>query len=103
MTAQELAALARQRLTLIHPARAPDEGPAEHLRNALTILRFSLAHDVSAGGLESAIAEAAAWSNAEAEVELPANSACAGAVLGVSPDQVPGLGWKRLVQIGEVA
>jgi hypothetical protein len=64
---------------------------------------LSLAHDVSAGGLESAIAEAAAWSSAEAEVELPANSAAPAAVLAVSPDRVPGLGWKRLVQIGEVA
>jgi phosphoribosylformylglycinamidine synthase II len=64
---------------------------------------LSLAHDLSDGGLERALAEAAAWSGAEAEVELPANPAGVAAVLAVSPDQVPGLGWERLVQIGEVA
>jgi len=64
---------------------------------------LSLAHDVSDGGLERALAEAAAWSSAEANVELPANPAGAAAVLAVSADQVPGLGWERLVQIGEVA
>jgi phosphoribosylformylglycinamidine synthase II len=64
---------------------------------------LSLAHDVSDGGLERTLAEAAAWSGAEAKVELPANPARAAAVLAVPPDQVPGLGWERLVQIGEVA
>jgi phosphoribosylformylglycinamidine synthase subunit PurL len=63
---------------------------------------LSLAHDLSDGGLERAIAEAAAWSNAEPEVELPADSAGVAAILAVSPDKVPGLGWERLVQIGEV-
>src|SRR5437870_2246996 len=64
---------------------------------------LSLAHDLSDGGLERALAEAAAWSSAEANVELPANPAGAAAVLAVSADRVPGLGWERLVQIGEVA
>jgi len=63
---------------------------------------LSLAHDVPNGGLERAIAEAAAWSGAEAEVELPADQSGAAAILAVSADQVPGLGWERLVQIGEV-
>jgi phosphoribosylformylglycinamidine synthase subunit PurL len=63
---------------------------------------LSLAHDLSDGGLERAIAEAAAWSNAEPEVELPADSAGIAAILAVSPDQVQGLGWERLVQIGHV-
>jgi hypothetical protein len=40
--AQEAAALARRRIALLH---VPTEGPAEHVRNALTILRFSLDHD----------------------------------------------------------
>jgi len=35
MTPQELAAHARRRLALV---RVPDEGPAEHLRNALALL-----------------------------------------------------------------
>jgi phosphoribosylformylglycinamidine synthase II len=63
---------------------------------------FSLAHDVS-DGLERAIAEAATWSSAEAEVELRTDPVGAAAVLAVSPDQVPGLGWERLVEIGQVA
>jgi phosphoribosylformylglycinamidine synthase len=62
---------------------------------------LSLAHDVS-DGVERAIAEAAAWSSAEAEVALPADPAGAAVVLAVSPDQVPGLGWERLVVIGRV-
>jgi phosphoribosylformylglycinamidine synthase II len=62
---------------------------------------FSLAHDIS-DGVERAIAEAAAWSSAEAEVALPADPAGAAVVLAVSPDQVPGLGWERLVVIGRV-
>ena len=64
---------------------------------------LSLAHDLSDGGLERALAEAAAWSATETNVELPANPPGAAAVLAVSADQVPGLGWERLVQIGEVA
>ena len=63
---------------------------------------LSLAHDLSDGGLERALAEAAAWSGTEANVELPSNPAGAAAVLAVPADQVPGLGWERLVQIGEV-
>jgi hypothetical protein len=42
-TTQHLAEIARRRLTLIHAV--PAEGPSEHLRNALTILRFSIEHD----------------------------------------------------------
>ncbi|TML10665.1 MAG: phosphoribosylformylglycinamidine synthase subunit PurL, partial [Actinobacteria bacterium] len=64
---------------------------------------ISLAHDLSAGGLERALAEAAAWSGAGADVDLPAGPAGAAAILAVSPDQASGLGWERLVQIGEVA
>ena len=44
MTTPELAALARRRLSRIHAA-VPEEGPAEHVRNALAILRFSIEHD----------------------------------------------------------
>jgi len=63
---------------------------------------LSFAHDLSDGGLERAIAEAAAWSSAEPEVELPADSGDVAAILAVSPGQVTGLGWERLVQIGHV-
>jgi phosphoribosylformylglycinamidine synthase len=64
---------------------------------------LSLAHDLSDGGVGRAIAEAAAWSGARAKVDLPTNPTGAAAVLALSPDQVPGLDWERLVQIGEVA
>ncbi len=37
MTTQDLAALARRRLALIHDA-VPEEGPADHLRNAIQLL-----------------------------------------------------------------
>jgi hypothetical protein len=63
---------------------------------------LSFAHDLSDGGLERAIAEAEAWSSVEAEVELPADSGDVAAILAVSPEQVPGLRWERLVQIGHV-
>jgi phosphoribosylformylglycinamidine synthase II len=64
---------------------------------------LSLAHDLTDGGVAQALAEAAAWSGAEAEVELPANLEAVAAVLAVPRDQVPRLGWERLVQIGEVS
>ncbi len=35
-TTQELAALARRRLALVHAV--PEEGPAEHIRNPLALL-----------------------------------------------------------------
>ena len=64
---------------------------------------LSLAHDISNGGLDRTLAEAAAWCGVPAQVDLPADTSAAAAVLAVSPDQIPGLGWERLVQIGEVA
>lgn len=51
MTPEDLAALARRRLTLIHasppgqpipPALVAPEGPVEHLRNALAMVRLFL-------------------------------------------------------------
>jgi hypothetical protein len=64
---------------------------------------LSLAHDVSSGGLKRTLGEAGVWSGSPAEVDMGAIPAAAAAVLAVSPDQVPGLGWERLVRIGEVA
>jgi phosphoribosylformylglycinamidine synthase len=63
---------------------------------------LSLAHDVWDDGLERGLGEAAAWSGAEADVDLPADPAGAAAVLAVSPERVPELGWERLVEIGQV-
>jgi hypothetical protein len=36
-TTEHLAAIARRRLALVHPG-VPEEGPAEHVRNALALL-----------------------------------------------------------------
>ena|SRR3989442_14402183 len=54
-TAAQLAALARRRLAAIHPRRRRDdvliaivlleEGPEQHIRNALQILRWTIDHD----------------------------------------------------------
>ncbi|HET8607134.1 MAG TPA: AIR synthase-related protein, partial [Gaiellaceae bacterium] len=51
--------------------------------------RLSLAHDVSDGGLEVALAEAALWSGLGADVELPAEEPLAGAaILACPPERV---------------
>jgi phosphoribosylformylglycinamidine synthase len=63
---------------------------------------LSLAHDVSDGGLELALQEAEEWSGLEADVELPVEPAAGAAVVATSRDQVPRLGSKGLVEIGEV-
>ncbi len=61
---------------------------SEALKEQAALIRFlwesgpllSLAHDVSDGGLELALAEAAAWSGIEADVNLP-QAADAGAIV----------------------
>ena len=65
---------------------------------------LSLAHDVGSGGLEQALAEAAAWSGGlEADVELPALDPDLGAaVLACAPGDVARLGSRGFVQIGTV-
>jgi phosphoribosylformylglycinamidine synthase len=64
---------------------------------------LTLAHDVSDGGLELALEEAAAWSGAEADLELPAEPTTGTAVLACAPENVAKLGSKGLVEIGRVA
>jgi hypothetical protein len=61
---------------------------------------LSLAHDVGAGGLDVALAEAALWSSVGAEVELP--EAATGVVLACRPDRAELLHWPELVRLGVV-
>ena len=64
---------------------------------------LTLAHDVSDGGLEVALAEAALWSGVGAEVELPADATGSGqVVLACAPDDVDRLGSKGLTRLGVV-
>jgi phosphoribosylformylglycinamidine synthase II len=61
---------------------------------------LSLAHDVSDGGLEPALAEASAWSGVEARIdgEAPFGSV----VLGCPPENVRKLAWSKLRVLGAV-
>jgi phosphoribosylformylglycinamidine synthase subunit PurL len=67
---------------------------------------LSLCHDVGSGGLEAALAEAAAWSGGlEADVEIPADydARRGAALLACAPGDVSRLGSKGYIRIGEVA
>jgi phosphoribosylformylglycinamidine synthase subunit PurL len=59
----------------------------------------SLVHDVSAGDVKCALAEAAAWSGVDAVVEAPAR---ASAILACTPGDVGKLKGLELVEIGTV-
>jgi phosphoribosylformylglycinamidine synthase len=63
---------------------------------------LSLAHDVSDGGLEQALHEAAEWSGVEAEVELPEPAAGGQMLLACAPDDVERLGKRGIQRIGVV-
>jgi phosphoribosylformylglycinamidine synthase len=60
---------------------------------------LSLAHDVSDGGLDVALAEAALWSGLGAEIDLPEGGA---AVIACGPDEVDRLGGVALREVGVV-
>ncbi|MGZ4389863.1 MAG: AIR synthase-related protein, partial [Gaiellaceae bacterium] len=64
--------------------------------------RLSLAHDVSDGGLEVALAEAALWSGLGADVDLPAEEPLAGAaILACREERVSAIeGFFPLTRIG---
>ena len=67
---------------------------------------LTLCHDVGSGGIEAALAEAAAWSGGlEADVELPDDydSRRGAAILACRPGRVNRLGSRGFVQIGQVA
>ena len=63
---------------------------------------LSLAHDVSDGGLEAALAEAGEYSGVEADVELPDPAAGGQVVLACAPEDVERLGTKGIQRIGVV-
>jgi hydrogenase maturation factor len=64
---------------------------------------LSLAHDVSDGGLEGALAEAADYSGIEANVELPEPALGGQVLLACAPQDVERLGTKGIQRIGTVA
>jgi phosphoribosylformylglycinamidine synthase len=63
---------------------------------------LTLAHDVSDGGLEEALREAAEYSGVEAKVDLPAPAPGGRVVLACAPEDVDRLGTKGLQRIGTV-
>ena len=84
--------------------------PEKSLAAEAALIRFlwkaspllSLCHDVGYAGLEHALEEAAVWSGVSADVSLPDEPVGGAAILALPPDQVPRLGSKGYVQIGEV-
>jgi phosphoribosylformylglycinamidine synthase subunit PurL len=64
---------------------------------------LTLAHDVSDGGLEQALREAAEHSGVEAAVELPGSAAGGQVLLACAPHDVERLGTKGLRRIGTVS
>jgi phosphoribosylformylglycinamidine synthase len=86
------------------------EAPEDSLAAEAALIRFlwkaapllTLCHDVGTGGLETALAEAAAWSGglaAEVSAEEPPHGA---AILACPPEDVAKLGSRGFVQIGVV-
>jgi phosphoribosylformylglycinamidine synthase subunit PurL len=61
---------------------------------------LTLAHDVSAGGLEQALREAEEYSGLAADVELPEPAAGGQVLLACAPEDVTRLGSKGLQRIG---
>jgi phosphoribosylformylglycinamidine synthase len=63
---------------------------------------LTLAHDVSTGGLVRSLAEAAAFSGREPDVELPEDAAGGRILLACAPDDVERLGTRGIQRIGVV-
>jgi phosphoribosylformylglycinamidine (FGAM) synthase-like enzyme len=92
-------------VVLLASAAEPGELAAE-----VELIRFlwrsapllSLAHDVSDGGVELALDEAARWSGVEARVAVPEEPIGGAAILACRPELVAELRWPALVRIGEV-
>jgi phosphoribosylformylglycinamidine (FGAM) synthase-like enzyme len=59
--------------------------------------RFSLAHDISDGGIALALEEAAAWSGVEAEL---ASAVGPGVLVAVAPGEA--IDWPDTVELGSV-
>jgi phosphoribosylformylglycinamidine synthase II len=64
--------------------------------------RLSLAHDVSRGDLELALAEAALWSGMGVDVELPATPAVGAAVIACAREEAVPADEIRLIRLGTV-
>ncbi|MFL5967975.1 MAG: AIR synthase-related protein, partial [Gaiellaceae bacterium] len=63
---------------------------------------LTLAHDVSNGGIEQALREAAEYSGVEADVELPSRATGGQVLLACAPGDVERLGSKGLQRLGTV-
>jgi phosphoribosylformylglycinamidine synthase len=63
---------------------------------------LTLAHDISDGGIQQALREAAEHSGVEADVELPPGAAGGQVLLACAPENVERLGSKGLQRIGTV-
>ena len=61
--------------------------------------RFTLAHDISAGGAALALREAGAWSGLEAELDCPD---AAGVLVALDPGDIGALDWGDVVTLGVV-
>jgi hypothetical protein len=62
--------------------------------------RFSLAHDVSDGGVELALAEAAAWSGLEPELVTQCHERSSGVVVAL--EKSVGVEWDDVLELGVV-
>ncbi len=90
-------------------ATSPDGGLAAEA----ALIRFlwkaapvlTLCHDIGREGIGAALAEAAAWSGAEAEIEIPEgyDGRRGGAILACPARDLPRLGSRGFVRIGTVA
>ena len=63
---------------------------------------LTLAHDVSDGGIEQALREAAEWSGLEADVDVPQTARGGQVLVACAPEDVHRLGTKNVNQIGFV-
>jgi phosphoribosylformylglycinamidine synthase II len=76
---------------------------AELVRYAAAVSAIvTLAHDVSDGGLEVALAEAALWSDVGAVVALPEPSSAGRVILACAPEDVGAVAQRGVAQIGIV-
>jgi phosphoribosylformylglycinamidine (FGAM) synthase-like enzyme len=62
--------------------------------------RFSLAHDVSDGGVELALAEASAWSGLEPELVTECHEQSSGVVVAL--EKSVGVEWDDVLELGVV-
>jgi phosphoribosylformylglycinamidine synthase II len=86
------------------------QAPEASLAAEAALVRFlwkaaplvTLCHDVGYGGFEQALAECSAWSGRDADVDMPAEPVHGAAILAVPRADLPRLGSRGFVEIGEV-